>query len=144
MRKQVLVVLFLLSGLLITQPALAGVDESGNSKKSIEDNLLVGINSDNEGLRMSSAYYLGELKSDKAVIPLMRMLRQEDGEAARIVAALSLIKIEDAQGLYMVKRTADFNALERVRKLSGKFYNAYILHKYLEANPDKSDFLADL
>ena len=144
MRKQVIVVTLLLSGLFISQPAVAGDLESGTSNKSVEANLLVGIDSDNEGLRMSSAYYLGELKSEKAVIPLMRMLREEDGEAVRIVAALSLIKIEDPQGLFMVKRTADFNELERVRKLSGQFYNSYIVHKYLEANPDKSDFLADL
>ncbi|MFC2139988.1 HEAT repeat domain-containing protein [Bacteroidota bacterium] len=144
MRKQVLVTLLLLSGLFIAQPVIAGGFESGSADKSIEANLLVGVNSDNEGLRISSAYYLGELKSEKAVIPLMRMLRQEKVEAARIIAALSLIKIEDPQGLFMVKRTARFNELERVRKMSGQFYNAYLVQKYLEANPDKSDFLADL
>ncbi len=43
-----------------------------------EQNLLIGLESDNQGLKESSAYMLGELKSSKAVVPLMKMLRSDD------------------------------------------------------------------
>ena len=37
-------------------------------------NLLIGLESNNAGLTSSSAYYLGELNSTEAVIPLMKIL----------------------------------------------------------------------
>ena len=109
---------------------------------TIESNLIEGLKSDNEGLKISCAYYLGELKSEKAVNPLMAILRCDDCYGARIVSALSLIKIDNPQGVYMVKRTAEFNDSENVRKMSEKFYLAYLWQKYLEEHPDKVDELA--
>ncbi len=105
---------------------------------SIESNLLQGLKSEVEGLKVSCAYYLGEIKSQKAVLPLMKILRDDNCYAARIVAALSLIKIDDEQGVYMVKRTALFNNQEGVRKMSEKFYLAHLWQKYLETHPEKS------
>ncbi|OGU57782.1 MAG: hypothetical protein A2V66_01345 [Ignavibacteria bacterium RBG_13_36_8] len=130
--------------LLVVFAAQISAEQTSEKSKSetIETNLIIGVNSNNEGLRISAAYYLGEMKSEKAVIPLMRMLREEKSDAARIMAALSLIKIEDPQGLFLVKRTATFNEYARVRNLSGHFYNAYLLKKYLEQNPEKAEYIA--
>lgn len=144
MKKYLLTAVILLTGLLISRPAIAQEEATCEKRQQIEANLLTGINSDNDGLRFSSAYYLGEMKSSKAVIPLMRMLRSEKNEAARIMAALSLIKIENAQGLFLVKRTAQFNDFERVRKMSEHFYNTYLVNKYKEENPVKTEYIADL
>ncbi len=108
----------------------------------IEANLLVGLHSDNEGLRISSAYYLGELKSEKAVNELMAILRDDNSYPARIVAALSLIKIDDPQGVYMVQRTSLFNTQEGVRKMSERFYLSYLFKKYLDQHPEKSNDFA--
>jgi hypothetical protein len=46
----------------------------------IEENYLVGLNSSNVGLRTSCAYFLGEMKSDKAIIPLLKLLRNGETE----------------------------------------------------------------
>lgn len=91
----------------------------------IEQNLLNGINSDNFGLKTSSAYFLGENKSSKAVIPLLNMLHNEESDEARILAALSLIKIGNPIGVYAVKMAAKFDGSEKVRKLCTKFYNDF-------------------
>jgi HEAT repeat protein len=64
-----------------------------------EATLLQGLASDNEGLRESAAYMLGELKSDRAVIPLMGILRCESCSTARIVAALALCRIGEPRGV---------------------------------------------
>lgn len=111
---------------------------------TVEKNLLEGLKSDNEGLRVSCEYYLGEMKSKKAVIPLMHILRDDPSYPARIVAALSLIKIEDPQGVYMVGRSIDFNTNEGVRKMSKKFYLSHLLKKYLEQHPEKAPDFAFL
>ncbi|RJP72987.1 MAG: HEAT repeat domain-containing protein [Ignavibacteriales bacterium] len=94
------------------------------SVATIENNLMNGLSSDNLGLRLSSAYYLGEYKSEKAVLPLIKMLHSEKEESARIQAALSLVKIGNAKGIFMVKQAAKFDDSQRVRNLCNKFYRA--------------------
>lgn len=93
------------------------------------ENLLNGVNSGNHGLRMSSAYLLGEIKADEAVIPLMKILKNDQNEEARIMAALSLLKIEDSRGLFAIKRTIQFDDSERVKKMCSIFYQDYITNK---------------
>jgi HEAT repeat protein len=135
----------LVSVLLLSSTAIASqeLDPVVKAKyKTIEANLLVGLKSDNEGLRISCAYYLGEMKSEKAVVDLLQILRDDDCYAARIVAALSLIKIDNEQSVYMVKRTALFNDFDGVRKMSEKFYLSHLLKKYLEQYPEKAANLA--
>jgi hypothetical protein len=88
-------------------------------------NLLIGVNSDNQGLKLSSGYYLGELKSDEAVISLMNILKNSENSEERIMAALSLSKIGDARGIYVVKQAIKFDESERVRKLCSLFYQDF-------------------
>ena len=128
---------YLLTGLLICAMVLStnlfasspDRAKSTFSTEFIEDNLLEGLSSDNLGLRISTAYYLGEYKTQKAVIPLIKMLHSEKEEGARIQAALSLIKIGDSKGVFMVKQAAKFDESRRVRNLCSKFYNAYAANR---------------
>jgi len=94
------------------------------SKTAIE-NLLAGLESDNLGLNISSAYMLGEYQCSKAVIPLLKMLKSSVREEARIAAALALYKIDDARGIFAVKQAIKFDDSDRVKKLCGLFYNEY-------------------
>lgn len=132
--------------ILASTSAAQGINPSDPNVKAkystIEANLLVGLNSDIDGLRLSCAYYLGEIKSENSVLPLMQILRDDSCYGVRIVAALSLIKIGNPQGVYMVKRTAKFNNDDGVRKMSEKFYLAYLWQKYLDENPEKATELS--
>ncbi len=92
------------------------------NKALAEASLLEGISSQNQGLSLSSANMLGEIKSSNAVIPLMKILRNSDNEASRITAAQALIKIGDARGVFAVKKAAEFDDSQRVRSLCAKFY----------------------
>jgi hypothetical protein len=89
-------------------------------------NLINGVNSGNQGLRMSSTYFLGEMKSDEAVIPLMRILKSNENEEERIMAALSLSKIGDSRGIFAIKQAITFDNSERVKKLCSIFYQGYL------------------
>ncbi|MCF8261736.1 MAG: HEAT repeat domain-containing protein [Melioribacteraceae bacterium] len=102
------------------------VEKSKQNYAQVEANLLAGLNSGNKGLSNSCAYYLGEIKSDKAVIPLMAKLRSGDECCDRIMAALSLSKIKDERGLYLLKQMAKFEDNERVRSMCEKFYLAHV------------------
>lgn len=96
------------------------------ARENAERNYLEGIKSENTGLKVSSAYFLGELESKKAVIPLMKILREDDCDGARLAAALALVKIGDGRGVYLVKKSIDFNECEKVRKLAKHLYSAYL------------------
>jgi len=89
-----------------------------------EENLLIGLQADNQGVREGSAYMLGELKSSKAVIPLMAMLKS-GSETSRVVAALARTRIGDARGVYAVKRAATFDESPQVQQKCAFFVNAY-------------------
>lgn len=100
------------------------------TKKAAVKNLLMGLNSENYGLKTSSAYMLGEIKAEEAVLPLMHMLRTEKNEDARIVAALALYKIDNPKGIFAVKQAIRFDSSERVRKMCSNFYYETIKIKY--------------
>ena len=113
-------------------------------REVIEESYLAGISSGNQGLKVSSTYFLGEMKSSKAVIPLMRILREDNCDGARLAAALALIKIGDARGVFMVKRTVDFNDCAKVRKMAKHLYSAYVIGGEDAAEEDVNFALASL
>ncbi len=123
MTKLILVVLA-----IVTIAANTSNAEGDEIKNSAIESLIMGVNSDNFGLRTSAAYMLGELKCEKGVIPLMRMLKSEDREDARIVAALALLKIGNAKGIFAIKQAIRFDESERVQKLCAAFYQAFYNH----------------
>ena len=102
--------------------------KSINAKFSIiENNYLRGLTVDNLGIKTSSAYFLGEMKSDKAVVPLMNILKNEKDEALRIMAAWSLIKIGDFRGISLVKHVSENCDCKSVKCLCDFFYNHHWL-----------------
>lgn len=114
------------------------------NETQISENLLIGMQSGNRGLCASSTYLLGELCCKKSVIPLLSLLHNGKCEEIRILAALSLIKIGDARGIYAVKRAAIYDDSERVKKLCNLFYKASINGKVSVASDvEKSTILAE-
>lgn len=127
--KQILVMLFLSFFLVANQFSFGmnnPVKKSLVSREMIIKNLLVGVKSDNYGLRTSSAFLLGEFQADESVIELLGMLHNEESDDARIMAALSLLKIEDERGIFAIKQAVKYDNSERVRKICEKFYNHYL------------------
>ena len=93
----------------------------------VEANYLNGLNSESQGLRISSAYFLGEIKSEKAVIPLMEMFRNEKNDGAKLVIAWSLLKIGDARGVFLVGREAECGDCDGIRCMLFHMYQDYNL-----------------
>lgn len=137
--------MLLILSLLFTRFSLAEVNTTtpkANTYETIELNRLIGLASNNEGLRVSCAFNLGVMKSAKAVIPLMQLLREGKNFEERVIAALSLVKIGDPQGVYLVSRLAKFCECEKTRKICEKFYNGFLYQKYLDEHTDKVNEIA--
>ena len=128
MKKLTYLITVLTVTVLLSVSSYAGENPKAKSNLSIdniEQNLILGINSANTGLRTSSAYFLGELKSENAVIPLMALLHNEEDDGSRLMAALSLYKIGTDKAIYAVKQAAKFDSSERVRRLCKLFYSVF-------------------
>jgi HEAT repeat protein len=117
--KKLKILNILIMIILLTVPLLAGPKKT--LATNIEDNLIVGLQSDNLGLKTASAYMLGEYGSSKCVIALMRVLKNGDTEEERISAALALTKINTEKARFAVKQRAKYDESERVRKICEKF-----------------------
>jgi hypothetical protein len=90
-----------------------------------EANYISALNSNNESLRINSAYKLGEIKSKKAVIPLMDMFRLEKDDGAKLVAALSLLKIGDARGVFLIKRSIELKENDGLKIMLQHLFKDY-------------------
>jgi len=116
--------------LIITLSTTAFAGDNSTKKHEYTQNtvssLIEGLKSDNTGLKTSCAYLLGELKVTEGVIPLMRLLRNDECEQVRISAALSLYKIGTPISIFAVKQAIRFDESERVNKLAAKFYYDYL------------------
>lgn len=95
--RVILVVLFLLSISLDIYAENAPSKKNRVSYKAIEETLLVGLNSDNLGLKISSAYMLGEIKSKNAIPELTAFINNIDNDKARLTAILALLKIASSE-----------------------------------------------
>jgi hypothetical protein len=134
---------FLLTLLLLITFAMVTLDASAKPKTKVNvtqntvQSLIEGLNSENLGLKSSSAYMIGELQLSKAVIPLMRILHQDENEDIRIAAALALYKIGSPVAIHAVKQSIRFDDSERVSKHCASFYNEYQKNKI---NDEKINF----
>lgn len=126
--KNIFVGLFLL--ILPFQTIVSAAESPKIKKQNSYDNtvksLMLGLGSDNFGLKTSSAFMIGELKVKNAVIPLLRMLRNEKSDEAKIVAALALYKLGTPMSINALFQAARFDKSKRVRKICSGFYLDYI------------------
>jgi hypothetical protein len=124
--KTLIITLFLTFSLIALSYAAGNPSDNIEIKQSTVSSLLTGLNSNNLGLKSSSAYMLGELKVTSAVIPLMKILHWDKNEDLRIAAALALYKIGTPLSINAVKQSIRFDESQRVSKLCASFYNEYL------------------
>lgn len=128
MTKSITIYSFLLLLLLSFSTTFANGQLKSEYSK-IENNLLNGIDSENQGLKLSSAYFLGEIQSDKAIIPLLEILHSSDEYSAKQVAALALYKINSARGMFAIKQAIKFEENAQTRRICKILYNQHLLRE---------------
>lgn len=140
--------LFMLLMLMLPVSVIFSQSEnlSSTQKSEIVDNLNVGINSDNNGLRTSSADVLSDLVNDKyldksdaskSMIPLLIMLENGKSDEERISAALALYNLGNPIGIYRLRGVAVYDNNEKVSTVCKNLYYTY--HKL-----NGTEYLVDL
>jgi HEAT repeats len=127
MKRMLIAFLFFL---VLSSSVIYASNPSEKEKIAISQNtiqsLINGIESDNTGLKTSSAYMIGELKITDAVILLMKIMREDGNEEARIAAALSLYKLGTPLSMNAIRQAIRFDNSERVKRLCLRFYTDYL------------------
>jgi hypothetical protein len=116
--------------LVIALNANIGLQAQSNKYKNVTqqsiETLRQGIKSDNPGLRKSSIYMAGLYKIDEAVGALTEQLTKEKNPGIRILIALSLYNIGDAEGMEAVKELAYRDGDREVKRMSTVLYRDYL------------------
>jgi hypothetical protein len=119
--------------LVQTFPAQSAVF-SAEKKSAIVDNLVKAINSENTGLHTSGAIVLGDLINEsylasddasKAMIPLLRLLKNGETEKERIAAAVALYQLGNPIGIFQLGGVARFDENKKVATVCKNLYYTY-------------------
>jgi hypothetical protein len=121
--------------LLVVHTLSAQATEFSTEKKSaIVDNLTVGIESDNTGLHTSASLimydlinksYLQSSDASKAMIPLLKLLKEGKTDKERIAAAVALYQLGNPIGIYRLRGIAVFDSNEKVASVCKNLYVTY-------------------
>ncbi len=95
--------------------SINAIDKREFSETAIE-NLVAGINSDNNGLMRSSIYFAGKYQVAEASKALVNKLNSEKEPSNIILIALALYQIGDRQGMMEVLDLAKTSQNERVQR----------------------------
>ena len=130
--KTLLTVIF---SLLVVQTLSAQNSGFPEEKKSvIVDNLTEGIESQNIGLHTSAALVMSDLikesyieskDASKAMIPLLKLLRNGTTDEERIAAAVALYQLDDPVAIYQLRGVAVFDDNEKVATACKNLYYSY-------------------
>ncbi len=93
------------------------------------DNLIAGLKSENYGLRNSAIQLAGKYLVKESAPVVRDILKSSKDPDEKILAASVLLRINDGFGMRLVKKLADSDSNERVRKMSDALYRTYLLHK---------------
>ena len=106
----------LTAGLVLGAVNLATAEEDETTR------LIKALTSDNIGWRVSAAQLLGENQEQRAVKPLIRMLKTDISYTARVTAAVALVNIGDKKAIKTLKRVSKHDRNQTVRTVASGAY----------------------
>ncbi len=119
-------VLVLILGMVLSSTLFAQNTLSEFTKnKYALDNLLMGIHSDNEGVRKSAIYFAGKNKVVESAEDLIEQLKKEENPGIKVLIALALFEMESKEGLDAVRKLSKNDKDLRVRNMASFIYNEY-------------------
>jgi hypothetical protein len=140
----------LVVGLLISASATHAQSEFGQAQaftratiEQTEQSLIQALESNSPGLQLSAAVTVRELKLTYPkrsfsclVIPLMRIVKNEDGEPCqRIVAAMALHDLHSEKGDFAIARAAKFIECSKMKRVC----ELLTYERYVEDHPQVAE-----
>ena len=117
---------FLATGMLLIIVSLTTFAQKPVSRNAI-DNLITGINSENEGLRRSAIYFAGKYEYAETTEALVAQLKKEDNPNTRLLIANALFRIGDPFGMEAVLEISQSDSNAKVKRIAGAIYETFVL-----------------
>ncbi|MBI3125786.1 MAG: HEAT repeat domain-containing protein [Ignavibacteriales bacterium] len=127
---------FTLALVLLTGSISNGQTASAELKKHkrMIENLIIGIQSSNEGVKRECIYYAGKYEFTEAVDALIDILKSEKNPKDRALIALALYRIGDEKGIQAVYDAASTESDAKVKRTYNAIVAEYKAAKAIAAN----------
>ena len=126
-----LIFLLFVSGITVSFGQNQKLSGLTNHKYALQ-NLEMGIQSENQGVRKSSIYLAGKHKFIEAEDTLIKQLKVEPEDNIRILIGLALFRMNSEKGMRELYKLVSSDKNPRVRKMSQAIYSAYLENKLHE------------
>lgn len=103
------------------------ISEISKHKYALQ-NLEMGIQSENAGVRESSIYFAGKYRFIDAEDVLINQLKVEKDSDIKVLIGLALFRMNSEKGMNELQRLASSDENPRVRRMSNAIYNEYFVN----------------
>ena len=91
-------------------------------------NLVMGIQSENAGVRESSIYFAGQYRFIDTEDALLKQLKVEKESDIKVLIGLALFRMNSEKGMFELKKLASKDENPGVRRMSSAIYNEYLVN----------------
>jgi hypothetical protein len=102
------------------------ISEVSKHKYALQ-NLEMGIQSENNGVRESSIYFAGKYRFIDTEDALIKQLKVEKDSDIKVLIGLALFRMNSEKGMNELQRLASIDENPRVRRMSHAIYNEYVV-----------------
>jgi hypothetical protein len=91
-------------------------------------NLEMGIQSENKGVRESAIYFAGQYRFIDTEDALIKQLKVEKESDIRVLIGLALYRMDSEKGMNELQNLVSKDENPRVRRMSNAIYNEYLVN----------------
>jgi HEAT repeat protein len=96
-----------------------------------EKNYIQALSSDNDGVRISAATFLGRYQLKGGTDALIEMLHSDKSEQARSAAAFSLVLLNETRGVKAVEEASLYDGSDKVAAFCARLLNMQTAESYM-------------
>lgn len=104
------------------------ISDMTNSKFASQ-NLEMGIQSTNEGVRESAIYFAGQYRFIETEDALIKQLKVESEAHIKVLISLALFRINSEKGMNELKELASAEKNPKVRRMNYAIYKEYLVNR---------------
>jgi len=91
-------------------------------------NLVIGIHSENDGVRESSIYFAGKYRFIDTEDALIKQLKVEKESDIKVLIGLALFRMSSEKGMNELQKLASIDENPRVRRMGYAIFNEFLVN----------------
>ncbi len=103
------------------------ISELTDNKYALQ-NLIMGIHSDNPGVRESTIYFAGEYRFIETEDELIKQLKVETESDIKVLIGLALFRMNSEKGMNALQELSKSDSSLKVRRMSNAIFNEFLVN----------------